>query len=70
MQSSHDIIALADIFLPGHMDRLSEIKADNKKFAYYTTADTAVKIVKNQEVWLRNATVMNDFSEIAYGLSQ
>ena len=58
-----------EIFCPGNMGKLSKIKSGNKKFAYYTSADTAKKIIQNQEVWLRNATVMNDFSEISYGLS-
>ena len=51
------------------MGRLSEIKSGNRRFAYYTSADTARNIILNEEVWLRNATVMNDFSEISYGLS-
>ena len=38
------------------------------KFAYYTDANTAVEIIRNQEIWLRNALVMNDYSEISYGL--
>ena len=61
--------ALIEIFFPGNLDRLLEIKTGNKRFAYYTTAATAKSIIEKQEVWLRNATVMNDFSEIAYGLS-
>ena len=28
-----------------------------------------MKIIRNKEIWLRNATVMNDFSEIGYGLT-
>ncbi|MCY4242764.1 MAG: DUF2971 domain-containing protein [Rhodobacter sp.] len=38
------------------------------RFVYYTNADTAVKIIQNEEVWLRNALVMNDYTEIIYGL--
>lgn len=38
------------------------------RFAYYTTAATAHQIVKNQELWMRNAAVMNDFTEVAHGL--
>ena len=44
-------------------------KLINSKFAYYTNAETAMKIIGNREIWLRNATVMNDFSEISYGNS-
>ena len=58
-----------EIFCPGNMGKLSKIKSGNRKFAYYTSADTAKKIIQNEEIWFRNATVMNDFSEISYGLS-
>ena len=69
MLSLNDMNALSEIFFPGNMRRLSEIKSGNRKFAYYTTSDTAKTIIQNREIWLRNATVMNDFSEISYGLS-
>ncbi len=39
----------------------------NSRFVHYTTADTATKIIRNQEVWLRKANSMNDFLEIEYG---
>ncbi|GGD98639.1 hypothetical protein GCM10011529_00880 [Polymorphobacter glacialis] len=35
---------------------------------HYTTAEAAYKIICNKEIWLRSAAVMNDFSEIDYGL--
>ena len=41
---------------------------DGSKFAYYTNASTAVEIIRNREIWLRNALIMNDYSEILYGL--
>ena len=56
------------IFHPGYQEALSGLISENGRLAYYTDADTALKIISNGEVWLRNATVMNDFSEIAYGL--
>ena len=59
---------LWEIFCPGDIEKLTEIRTRNRKFAYYTSADTAKKIIQNNEVWLRNATVMNDFLEISYGL--
>ena len=42
--------------------------SEGNKFAYYTTAGTAKKILENKVVWLRNAHVMNDYSELTYGL--
>lgn len=38
-----------------------------RKLAHYTTADNAMKIISGKQLWLRNARVMNDFSEIAHG---
>ncbi|MCY3627563.1 MAG: DUF2971 domain-containing protein [Gammaproteobacteria bacterium] len=46
-----------------------EILNDNPKFAYYTRAETAKQIVQKGEIWLRNASMMNDYSEISYGLA-
>jgi len=56
------------IFFPEHLDALNSLVSRNQRFAYYTSAETAVKIIENKELWLRNATLMNDFSEIYYGL--
>jgi hypothetical protein len=35
---------------------------------HYSSADAAIKMITNREVWMRRATCMNDFSEIDYGL--
>jgi len=43
-------------------------RSRNARFAYYTTAETAFKILSSQQIWLRNARLMNDFSEIDHGL--
>jgi hypothetical protein len=45
---------------------------DTDKFAHYTSASVAMSIIKGQSddkrcLWLRNATLMNDFSEVEYG---
>jgi hypothetical protein len=38
------------------------------RFAYYTTSATAHLILTNQELWMRNTAVMNDYTEVAHGL--
>lgn len=38
-----------------------------KRFVHYTNAATAFSILKNKQMWLRNAMAMNDFSEIEWG---
>ena len=55
------------IFCPGEVERLDAIRSDGR-LVYYTRADTAKSIIGNGEIWFRNAQVMNDFSEIRYGL--
>jgi hypothetical protein len=58
-----------EIFIPGLLDEMLAVMSEDRKFAYYTMAETATKIIQNGEIWLRNATIMNDFSEISYGLN-
>lgn len=61
-------IRFYEIFYPGYLEKAAEVVQGNRRFAYYTSADTAFKIISNEELWFRNTTVMNDFSEISYGL--
>ncbi len=68
MPSFTEFETLWNIFSPGDVNELYKIKTNNRRFAYYTSADTAKEIIENKEVWLRSAAVMNDFSEITYGL--
>lgn len=58
---------LKEIFFPDGDEQRAPFRSGEKKFAYYTSADTAIKIIENGEIWLRNATVMNDFLEIEHG---
>lgn len=37
------------------------------RFAYYTTVDTALKILTNREIWMRDTRIMNDPNEVKYG---
>ncbi len=57
--------AVIDLVFGYAIKRTKELKG--RKLAHYTTADNAMKIIGGRQVWLRNATVMNDFSEIAHG---
>jgi hypothetical protein len=51
-----------------HMtDRFELLKKKNRKVAHYTTAENAMNIIGGNSIWLRNAALMNDFSEIQYG---
>ena len=39
------------------------------RLVHYTSAEAAARIISGRQVWLRNALLMNDFSEIQYGLN-
>lgn len=56
------------ILFPYSHERTAAAREHNARFAYYTTAESAFKILSSQKIWLRNARLMNDFSEINHGL--
>lgn len=38
------------------------------RLAYYTTADTAARVINSRAIWMRNVTMMNDYSEVSHGI--
>ncbi len=68
--SNEDQAKLKEIFLPYANQRRIDFNKSNKLLAYYTTADTAYKIMQNNEIWMRNVTVMNDYQEVKYGMQK
>ena len=62
------ITELAQIFVPEDSTRRSKL-IEGRRLVHYTTAEAGYSIIVGKEVWLRNALLMNDFSEIQYGLS-
>lgn len=59
---------LYSIFMPRYVERASKIAENNQKLVHYTSAATALSILKNKEIWMRNTRCMNDFSEVRYGI--
>lgn len=56
------------IFFP-HTDRRTKaVQDEQSRFVYYTSAETACKIITNEEIWMRSTSTMNDYMEIEYGL--
>lgn len=39
----------------------------NANFAYYTTAETLIKIIESRRIFMRNTKVLNDIGEIKFG---
>jgi len=62
-----NIERLNNIFFSYVQKETSRIEQNNIRFVHYTSADTGLKILRNNKVWLRNAIVMNDFSEVHHG---
>lgn len=65
--SPQDQDRLTQIFSPHLEHKKGEVISSGCRFVYYTTADTATKILKSRQIWLRNTAVMNDYSEVQYG---
>jgi predicted transcriptional regulator len=55
------------IFLPFYAEHYERFKKSNNPFAYYTTAETALNILRNNSIWMRKPSTMNDYSEIEHG---
>jgi hypothetical protein len=69
MQPTPEQLQFAAIFFPHAFRKQMEIAQKNTRFVHYTSAEVAFSILTKAEVWMRNAQVMNDFSEIEYGMN-
>jgi hypothetical protein len=47
--------------------KITEVEQSRTRFVHYSTADAAMSMIVNAEVWMRKSTCMNDFSEIDHG---
>lgn len=68
MGMSADETRLLEIFHPYAYKKMAQAYFSGARFVHYTSADTALRIIQGEEVWMRKSTCMNDFSEIEYGL--
>ena len=57
------------IFSPYYGRKVSEIMKNGSHFVHYTGAETALSIIKNKQVWLRNTQCMNDYQEVDHGIN-
>ena len=59
---------VAAILMPEAYAKLCSVQeSDNCRFVHYTTAEVAVSIIKDRGIWMRNAYLMNDYSEVRHG---
>jgi hypothetical protein len=59
--------ALGRILFPHMAQRTRDVISAGSRFVYYTTADTAARILGNRQVWMRSTTAMNDYLEVEHG---
>jgi hypothetical protein len=64
---SADWTRLRKVFFEFAEKKSAAARQVSQRFAYYTTAETAAKILQDKKLWMRNATTMNDFREIQHG---
>lgn len=60
---------LRSLFIPHEDARRADLFSSGRKLIHYTSAENAVRIIKNREIWLRNVRVMNDFMEVDHGFN-
>jgi hypothetical protein len=69
-------LRLQRIFLPYSMKQREEAYArqgvaaasgEYLRFAHYTSADAALKILREKRIWMRNVTCMADYREVQHG---
>ncbi|WP_459614381.1 DUF2971 domain-containing protein [Bordetella sp. 2513F-2] len=58
---------IVGIFMPYALHRMEEANNTGLRFAHYTTAETGFKILDSGHIFLRNSSLMNDFSEVRHG---
>lgn len=56
------------LFFSHTLERRNALR-NGKRLVHYTRAESAYKIIDSRQVWLRNAQLMNDFSEIQHGIN-
>ncbi|PCJ71832.1 MAG: hypothetical protein COA62_04515 [Rhodobiaceae bacterium] len=55
------------IFSPLEIERFGVAAELGKRFVHYSSAEAAMNILENREIWMRKPSLMNDFTEFKYG---
>jgi hypothetical protein len=69
MTPTPDEAQIERVFFPFMEQKKRAVVAAGGRFVYYTTAETATKILKSKQFWMRNTTVMNDYMEVDHGFN-
>lgn len=60
---------LGSIFMPHYMKQLAKhFKGqDHARFVHYTSAESALNIIRSKRLWMRNTNCMADYREVQHG---
>lgn len=64
---SPDDLKEIELFFPYAYEHTMRGIREQIRFAHYSSAESAMKMLESNEVWMRKASAMNDFREIQYG---
>ena len=66
MKNEHELTM--SIFSTHYVRRVTKIHEEGSSFVHYTGAETALRIIRNNNIWLRNTQCMNDYQEVHHGI--
>ena len=66
---SEELRSYQQTFFPYAAEATDRVQRGGGRFAYYTTAATALQVLRGRELWMRNTLVMNDLAEVKHGVS-
>lgn len=66
-QISDEQLRIYGIFHPYALNKTLQAQSRQQRFVYYTSADTAMRILCNREIWMRKSHLMNDYREVEHG---
>lgn len=64
-----DVMKLSRIFMPHFSGQMDYLEKNKIQLAYYTSSETASKLITTQELWLRDCRLMNDSEEVSHGIA-
>jgi hypothetical protein len=56
-------------FMPRMRIKYEDFLRKRPRLVHYTSAHVAGSILKNEEIWMRKSSMINDFNEVKYGFS-
>lgn len=61
---------LHSLLSPDMHERTQRLESGETLLVHYTSADSAVRMIRGREFWLRNVRCMNDYSEVQHGIAE